>query len=91
MLNIIIQDNSGARKEPVSVDAQRPVHECLADWVSKLGLPPLKPSGKPIDYQAVLHTPAGQRMLQTERTLKEEGVADGDTIRVSYEGEGGAR
>jgi len=82
-LNVTIVDVTGQKEQRAVVPDDAPVGRIIAKLVQMMKLPTTYPYDQPQGYK-IIHTASG-RELEDDQTLAQQGVKDGDVLRLMPE------
>ena len=88
-ITIEVWDATGNKRQSVEVPSDAPVNRVIAVLVDRMNLPRHSPDGQLMSYK--FHHKASGRQLLDTATLSEEGVQDGDVLRLQPEITAGTR
>jgi uncharacterized ubiquitin-like protein YukD len=87
-ITIEVWDATGNKRQSVEVPSDAPVNRVIAVLVDRMNLPRHSPDGQLMSYK--FHHKASGRQLVDTATLSNEGVQDGDVLRLQPEITAGA-
>ena len=87
-ITIEVWDATGNKRQSVEVPSDAPVNRVIAELVDRMNLPRHSPDGQLMSYK--FHHKASGRQLVDTATLSNEGVQDGDVLRLQPEITAGA-
>jgi uncharacterized ubiquitin-like protein YukD len=87
-ITIEVWDATGNKRQSVEVPSDAPVNRVIAVLVDRMNLPRHSPDGQLMSYK--FHHKASGRQLVDTATLSDEGVQDGDVLRLQPEITAGA-
>ena len=82
-ITIEVWDATGNKRQSVEVPSDAPVNRVIAVLVDRMNLPRHSPDGQLMSYK--FHHKASGRQLMDTATLSDEGVQDGDVLRLQPE------
>ena len=82
-LNVIIVDATGNKEQKVGLPDDIRIGIIMVKLIEKIKLPSVGPDGNPISYKFI-HKVTGKQLLES-KTLAEEGINDGDVLRLQPE------
>ena len=82
-ITIEVWDATGNKRQSVEVPSDAPVNRVIAVLVDRMNLPRHSPDGQLMSYK--FHHKASGRQLLDTATLSNEGVQDGDVLRLQPE------
>jgi hypothetical protein len=83
MISVEVWDVTGSRRQPVELPDDAPVERLLVILVERLSMPRQGPDGQLISYKFQQRS-TGKQLLD-ERTLRQEGIQNGDVLRLQPE------
>ena len=87
-ITIEVWDATGNKRQSVEVPSDAPVNRVIAVLVDRMNLPRHSPDGQLMSYK--FHHKASGRQLVDTAILSDEGVQDGDVLRLQPEITAGA-
>lgn len=79
-IQLTMVDEAGAKETKIRAPGDWTVRKLVSSYVSKLKLPTVGKDGQPITYHAILKRTNTQ--LDDSKTLAEEGVTEGDVLKL---------
>jgi hypothetical protein len=83
MIAVEVWDVTGSRRQPVELPDDAPVERLLVLLVERMNMPREGPDGQLISYKFQQRS-TGKQLLD-ENTLQQEGIRDGDVLRLQPE------
>jgi len=79
-IQLTMVDEAGAKETKIRAPTNWTIRKLVSSYVSKLKLPTIGKDGQPITYHAILKRTNTQ--LDDSKTLAEEGVVEGDVLKL---------